>query len=1602
MAALGSLVVQLALNYAQFTGGLDKSEQAALAASKKVQDTFDGMKAKLAVTAGAIAGGLAAAFTIGAFKSLISSTIEADAALSDLAVQTGATVEALSGLEEVGRFSATSADTIAQSMGKLTRILSGTADETKGAGKAVAALGLDFDTFRKLKPEDQLQSIAKAMDGFKDSTGKSAVAQALFGEQGAKLLPFFKDLAAAGDLQVRTTDEQAASSKNFGDNMLRLQITGELWKKELAQGIIPALDIGVQAFLDITNGSGGFRDEIKKLSDDGSIQRWTSEAIKDLSYVIDVLEGIKRTVGTVGDAIGAVSAWRDLRKETNDSVQSKVLSLDLTGAWAEIKKFDAAQSAIIDSFKEGFNKDWTAQSIGQKWRERADAIAAGAAQVRVAEKKANDDKGDLKFHGANSPAAKADTAAINDALAAQIAAIQGRDKLQVQNTKNAVAEITSARKLGSISEIDAIDATADAEIKSLTATRANLVEELAVNEKKQNGLKDVAATRAKIAEQDATIAGREKQYNRDLLESYAAINAAADKRLDQAFQDTNTLKKQLDDAKFEGAAIGQTAAAVRNLDIARANELATAKERLAFTRDAINGNTIEGDQLRAQAKLIREIAGQKGQNSIAQEASAEWKNFTDSLYNGLTDSLYRGFEAGGKFFKTFWDGLKNTIKTTVLKFGIQAIFSIAGGGGVSLANAATGGANAASSIGNMVSLGKSALNWFTNFGASATGSISSAGAGLAHTGLDTVGHALFDNAATIGSGLETLGTGLGYLNSVLAISRGKWGEGVGSAIGTYFGGPIGAVIGSTLGKMLDKAFGGETRIGGQYGVAVGGQVVNNRRGETYTREGQQFNRDGGGTTAVTNGNAYLIEADGLGAQDGAVRQAVADTAKGINAALLALGSKATIAGFSAGLETSGKGRGGVFSGGSLNSGALFGESGKGTNVGGDLYESTSSRSPDAKTAIANFTLDLKQVTIEALQAAIDIPESIKAMIKDVDAEGLTDEAATALLTAINGQIVAVQGFRDAVKGLPFENLKTLSFDAAEGLAAASGGFDKLQTNLSSYYDNYYSEAERSANLTRQLGSAFESLGTSVPQTRDAFRALVDAQDLSTASGRNTYAALLGLSDAFASVTAAAGDAGAATAAAAQAEVDLASKRAAVQDQIDALKGNDRAVLDRQRALQWAAAAVDPAMRTLLDELWHLQDAATAAADAARAAADAQAAVQKAQDDALAGLQRAVDAQKTVVQGIADVAQESVTNLQSVFSTLKSNVADLYGQITATQLQNVVTSRAFITQALATARSSGYLPDGDQLTSAIAGARSGLDPNNYATQQQYDRDRLVLAGQLDALKGLTGTQLTNAEMQLQVVKDELRRLDAVLQQGKDLVDAARGIDTSVLTVTDALNRLIALVGGTSANAGGASAGGAVVGGTVGAGSGGPQSSGIGKQSDGSYRFSAGYVISTITGSDASRIAGLDSIYASYAGTGDVAGYYRAAKAAGFSLRDIAAHDGYYYGDVLAAAAAAGVPAFASGGSFAGGLRMVGERGPELEVTGPARIYSAAQTAQMLGGGNAELIAEVRAVRAEMAALRSEAADSAKAAKETTRILNQYTQGGRMQADSAFVA
>jgi len=75
----------------------------------------------------------------------------------------------------------------------------------------------------------------------------------------------------------------------------------------------------------------------------------------------------------------------------------------------------------------------------------------------------------------------------------------------------------------------------------------------------------------------------------------------------------------------------------------------------------------------------------------------------------------------------------------------------------------------------------------------------------------------------------------------------------------------------------------------------------------------------------------------------------------------------------------------------------------------------------------------------------------------------------------------------------------------------------------------------------------------------------------------------------------------------------------------------------------------------------------------------------------------------------------------------------------------------------------------------------------------------------------------------------------------------------------------------------------------------------------------------------------------------------------------------------------VPGFADGGMHRGGWRMVGERGPELEYTPPSRIFSSAQSSNIID--ITPLLDEMKMMRADLNVMR---VDTRKTADTLIRV------------------
>ena len=212
------------------------------------------------------------------------------------------------------------------------------------------------------------------------------------------------------------------------------------------------------------------------------------------------------------------------------------------------------------------------------------------------------------------------------------------------------------------------------------------------------------------------------------------------------------------------------------------------------------------------------------------------------------------------------------------------------------------------------------------------------------------------------------------------------------------------------------------------------------------------------------------------------------------------------------------------------------------------------RSIQASTAVLATNMGL------SAKAALDFQKEIKISLKDLDPaaqnEAITkmftdmqEEMATAVLDAwgdwsliakygetasevltnVSNNLTGFNGMLDTLD-LRLIELTMNGAAAASAVIEAAGGIEQLTGIYGSYYENFYSEAERNSKSIETLGEKFTSLGVTMPalvkdangfvtngqQARDTFRELVAA---AANTGNIALATeLVKLSDEFASVT----------------------------------------------------------------------------------------------------------------------------------------------------------------------------------------------------------------------------------------------------------------------------------------------------------------------------------------------------------------------------------------------------------------------------------------------------------------------------------------------------
>ena len=260
------------------------------------------------------------------------------------------------------------------------------------------------------------------------------------------------------------------------------------------------------------------------------------------------------------------------------------------------------------------------------------------------------------------------------------------------------------------------------------------------------------------------------------------------------------------------------------------------------------------------------------------------------------------------------------------------------------------------------------------------------------------------------------------------------------------------------------------------------------------------------------------------------------------------------------------------------------------DAAGPLGQSTS----DVEARLNSFVVDIGKIDLTGLSGD-DIEKKLEAVFS---AEG--DKLAAAAIPGLQKYQQAGEGYLQTLTRVA-STVETvtdtldklgvatsgLGIDADMGIAKQFDSLSDFTDAANTYFQDYYSQTEQAAAETQQLGKVFGSLGLQMPDTLDGFRKLVEAQDLTTTAGQQTYATLLQIAPAFSDLKTSMDGA--------KSAADILSEQQDLQQQLLEQEGDQAAI--RAAAL----AKIDPSNQPIQEHIWALQDEATAEDAAAKVA-----------------------------------------------------------------------------------------------------------------------------------------------------------------------------------------------------------------------------------------------------------------------------------------------------------------------------------------------------------------------------------------------------------------
>lgn len=337
----------------------------------------------LAKTAGLALVGLGAGLGLATIKSQFDGMIQSMTGLKDASERVGTTVENMGALAAVAKVTGDDLGTVEAGIIKMNKALAGSDDETKGAARALDAIGLSIKDLRSLDPAEAFKRIAGALGQFENNGAKTALVMDIFGKSGAQLLPFLNDYVELSGLASKTTSDQAEMADQYERNLRKLQAAQQDLYKVVATQALPVANDFIQALLDVGLQTNGVKDSARSLAADGSLRTIFEEAARAGAAFLDVASNIVKAIAQIGDSIGVV--MMDLK------TGAKVAGLGLGAGFTEegqaaIKQALAEREAYVTEANKRLAERWDAgmtpftDALEKRFADRKQAEAGKGSQ----------------------------------------------------------------------------------------------------------------------------------------------------------------------------------------------------------------------------------------------------------------------------------------------------------------------------------------------------------------------------------------------------------------------------------------------------------------------------------------------------------------------------------------------------------------------------------------------------------------------------------------------------------------------------------------------------------------------------------------------------------------------------------------------------------------------------------------------------------------------------------------------------------------------------------------------------------------------------------------------------------------------------------------------------------------------------------------------------------------------------------------------------------------------------------------------------------------------------------------------------------------------